>query len=295
MAKFKKTAMKWIEKHKEWWTSFTSTFVGSLLGIGITFGITYFMQHQQQKDMSRKLLITTMCDIDDECNVIDEKCSEIARVDSVFALMYVYYQMQLRNIHREFPKDKIKDYYALKKSVDLDRLAEYDEHVENRFNLKSFSTNAEVISIFDDLSVVDAIKKIYKLIDEYENLIKALHNIKVKILNYDDKHQLNQPKDIYKDFIKYQFQFNSKKRSEALQRFNYYNVGLQALNRNLKLELAAIMGKLNLDDRDIKKAKSEIADISKFAFPILENTNVLYNRHMNGIMKPIIESIKNNK
>ena len=59
--------------NKVWWDSFTSCFVGTLLGIVITFGVSYLNTRSENRKTERKIQLITVNKIEQALNHIEER------------------------------------------------------------------------------------------------------------------------------------------------------------------------------------------------------------------------------
>lgn len=60
--------MKKINFTKEWLTSFTANILGVIIGIVLTFGITFYVQHRQEKKQMREMVTLLKREIQDNKN-----------------------------------------------------------------------------------------------------------------------------------------------------------------------------------------------------------------------------------
>lgn len=92
-----------------WWDSFTSCFVGTLLGIIITFGASHYNTRQENKEMERKLQLITVWKIEKAMNKIETTLKELQSADSTYALVLDYFS---KDSIDQIPPEVLSDLYG---------------------------------------------------------------------------------------------------------------------------------------------------------------------------------------
>lgn len=87
----KKTLNRIYRLNTNWWDSFTSCFVGTLLGIVITFGVSGYISRVEHRKNDRIMQIIAVSKI--EANVMQLKAhaNEMKRTDSLYSRLLTYY------------------------------------------------------------------------------------------------------------------------------------------------------------------------------------------------------------
>lgn len=148
-----------------------STF-GTILGIVLTVGITYWQQMENQKEMTRKIAKITLHNIDVRLNSITNSCEQLMVKDSVYAKLQSYMPDKLD----ELPED------SLKQCMDL--LLYENFMAQDTKSEEIFSNSFEVWQFLDDEKVIGRISNCYSFLDMSEKLITEIEQ---KLLQYGYK------------------------------------------------------------------------------------------------------------
>lgn len=87
----------------EWWMNALASTFGTILGIVLTVGITYWQQMENQKEMTHKIAKITLHNIDVRLNSITNSCEQLMMKDSVYAKLQSYMPDKLD----ELPEDSL--------------------------------------------------------------------------------------------------------------------------------------------------------------------------------------------
>ncbi len=113
--------------NRGWWDSFTSCFIGSLLGIGITFAISDYLDKKNNEQMEKRIQLICMYNIHDFLEHSKSKKEEYLFVDSVFKEIQNYYPDSIKYV----PKELVNACYNYIYSF---HCTAYDESADNVFN-----------------------------------------------------------------------------------------------------------------------------------------------------------------
>ena len=75
--------LKNMFRFTEWWMNASSATFGTILGIVLTVGITYWQQMENQKEMTRKIAKITLHNIDVRINSLKNSCELLMKKDSI--------------------------------------------------------------------------------------------------------------------------------------------------------------------------------------------------------------------
>lgn len=138
-----------------------STF-GTILGIVLTVGITYWQQMENQKEMTRKIAKITLHNIDVRLSSITNSCKRLIIKDSVYAKLQTYMPDKLD----ELPED------SLKQCMDL--LLYENFMAQDTKSEEIFSSSFEVWQFLDDEKVIGRISNCYSFLEMSEKLITEI-------------------------------------------------------------------------------------------------------------------------
>lgn len=84
-----------------WWSNMTSSFVGALLGILITFGTSSYIEYRDKQEMMRKTTLMTIHNIDRYIISMEEEVQGLCQRDSVFQFILSRYPKQLHQVSKD--------------------------------------------------------------------------------------------------------------------------------------------------------------------------------------------------
>lgn len=92
-----------------WWDSFTSCLVGTLLGIAVTFGVTYLDARKEDKATERKIQIITVRKMEQAISSIGSRVEAMKESDSVFVEVLDYWEEDRLD---GIPRDLVAAFYG---------------------------------------------------------------------------------------------------------------------------------------------------------------------------------------
>ena len=138
---------KIIEKvyyvNRGWWDSFTSCFIGSLLGIGITFWISGYLEKKSNEDMERRIQLLSLLNIHQYIESSKKQSKECLYMDSIFTEVLNYYPDSIEYV----PKELVNQCYTKLVSFNF---YSTDETADNMVN-----NNIEVWNSMENISDVN--------------------------------------------------------------------------------------------------------------------------------------------
>lgn len=156
----------------EWWMNALASTFGTILGIVLTVGITYWQQMENQKEMTRKIAKITLHNIDVRLNSITNCCKQLMMKDSVYAKLQTYMPDKLD----ELPED------SLRQCINL--LLYENSRAQDTKSEEIFSSSFEVWQFLDDEKVIGRISNCYSFLDMSE---KRITEIEQKLSQYSFK------------------------------------------------------------------------------------------------------------
>ena len=159
---------KWYSKHKEWLSLFSSAFVGTLLGIGITFGISVHTATLHKEEITKKYLKMTLFDLQSRLLNALDYAEKMQSADSVFS--------------------KVEDLYLQKEKIDVESFQDFQAQLSKRHFLGSLSkseplsiNNMGLLEFFDDMKLINSLGDLCTYINTIDHEIYKIENYRLKI------------------------------------------------------------------------------------------------------------------
>ena len=232
---------KWIDSHHDWWNSFSSAFAGTLLGIGITFGITAYLQASHQREMAHKMLVLVCNEFKNQAISLENEGQNIIRKDSLFQVLEASYYKD-----EKVSKEVVKSFYTELRSVEV--------YAMNDFAEKIFSNNLEIMNVFDDLSIITDISSVYTLLESQKKFCEKARKIKENILNYNIRKGYESSDKIYEEFLEYQFE--DEQMEEWFDEYSICALLVQHYGKMVRNIIEGIQVSLQITDEDLESLKS---------------------------------------
>lgn len=166
----KKKLIEIYNNNKGWWDSFSSCFVGTLLGIGITFGLSDYIGKKNQEEMQRKITVLSMRNLRNNIDTFKSLEKNNLHTDSIFQEVLRYYPDSISYI----PKELVGQFFS--------ELTTYKITEETSYSDNVFSSNIEVWESIDNLETIEIINSIISLKNITYNSVNKLNDIKRKAL-----------------------------------------------------------------------------------------------------------------
>lgn len=167
---------KLIEKiygsNRSWWDNFTSCFIGSLLGIGITFAISGYLEYRNNKELEHTIQLMNVAYMDLIVSDFKEKEESVLYLDSLFRESLRYCPDSIYSI----PPGCLQDVY---KELLLITVSGKNNSIENIVN-----NSLELWTSAENLSIVTDINEFYADKKAADNCIKEITSIREKL--YDN-------------------------------------------------------------------------------------------------------------
>ena len=139
--------------NRDWWNSFTSCFVGTLLGIGITFGISEYQDQKSKADLDHKLRLISVENMRKSSLSIKNYCDIYKAEDSIYCTVLKYYPDSLDYIDKKLAGDFVNTIYRT-------NFLSSNNYANNFIN-----NNIEVLTSVGDISIVNTINGFFELSD----------------------------------------------------------------------------------------------------------------------------------
>lgn len=161
----------------EWWVAATSSTFGTIIGIVLTVGITYWQQRGNEEDMARQITKITLNNLDVRIDQLETATQMLASKDSIFREL----TKQADNFSKMNPDSIFSD---------LNLLAYTQFMLSDTKSELIFSHSFEVWQYLDDEKIIGRLSNCYSIVDFDENLMtetnnsisKALYGCQLKVI-----------------------------------------------------------------------------------------------------------------
>lgn len=174
----KETITKIYRINTNWWDSFTSCFVGTLLGIVVTFGVSGYLSRKEHRDNERTMQVVAVGKIGANIVHLRTYAAELQRTDSLYSALLSYYPDSLDHIPGKLVYECLNDIVGW-------RPVTYDVSVGN------FLRNNPDLWVSMTPSVVGVLDKSISLMDCIVDNIEEIHEAERKIVdNMTENHYI---------------------------------------------------------------------------------------------------------
>ena len=229
--------MKLFTAHRNWWSSLSSTFIGSLLGIGITFAISDYIQTQHQTRMSKRMIVMTIDEMDRMNKTMRDNIDHLAHADSIFTAVEYYYEREI-----PMPADSVGLFYQILYRTSMND----DENIVQNI----FRSNVEVMDIFEDLSIVKDINDLFGFVNMQKTCYDKTQTIIHEMLEYNLQNRIQEKDDFLENFTNYQY--DHYKADYNFMIFHAYTLILSTINEQIAQYIIQLQQKLGISTSDIK-------------------------------------------
>lgn len=236
---------KIIEKvyyvNRGWWDSFTSCFIGSLLGIGITFWISGYLEKKSNEDMERRIQLLSLSNIQQYIESSKKHSKECLYIDSIFTEVMDYYPDSIDYI----PKELVGECYSKLISYNIYGV---DESADNIVN-----SNIEVWNSMEDLSDVITINDIFAAKRVINWMSSEMNSIKRQIYRNVTRDNYIMDMDNHTDAIK--VLFSNKENLNLMLEYKMYSKSFDVSIGFIEPLFDKIMQKMNISSSDLDLLK----------------------------------------
>lgn len=155
----------------EWWKNALASTFGTILGIILTVGVSYWQHIKEQKDMTRKIAKITLHNIDVRISTLQRQCEELAVKDSIFGLLQKVMPGGL---------DKISDDSL---QIYIQALSKANVSMTDTKSENIFSNSFQVWQYLEDEKVIGRISNCFSVIDMSEKVLFDLEQSLQKLHN----------------------------------------------------------------------------------------------------------------
>ncbi len=154
---------------KNWWQNATGALAGTLIGIVLTFGITFFIENANKREIVEKTLKLTIHNIDVAIRTVESNYENLAFEDSVYKAISAYYPDSIEYA----PDELIYTFINITTTFS-------NHHVEDNTS-SVFTSSFDVWQYIDDEKVISRINNAIALLDvckeEYHSAIQMRREI----------------------------------------------------------------------------------------------------------------------
>lgn len=158
---FFKSLARGKEKYSNLLAELLITLIGTVLGIVLTFGVTYYSENKDKEAMARKAVMLTIHNLDVSISSMERLVNELSSQDSI-----LNYVLERRTSVAKISPDTLDMFVS---ALYSHRIRPIDSSTE-----AIFSSNFEIWKYIDDPKVIGRIANCYSLMnkcgDEYERI-----------------------------------------------------------------------------------------------------------------------------
>lgn len=149
---------------REWFEQVSIAFIGTVMGIIVTVGVTVWQQRRDQREMAEKITQITLYNIGLRIHNFEEHLSLLEQQQAAYDSIMTYMPDHLDKID----PDSLKVYYM---KVNYLYFGMHDVKTE-----EIFESSIDVWKAFDDIKVIGRISNCYSLLDFCEQKFELLNN-----------------------------------------------------------------------------------------------------------------------
>lgn len=233
--------------NRGWWDSFTSCFLGTILGIGITFGISGYLDKKSNAELQHTIQLMNVMYMDETVyGILDDEDEALYR-DSVFTEILSYYPDSTNFV----PKELVNEFYTILLNLKIEG---EDESIEN-----IYKNSIEVWKSAENLSNVTNISKFYASKNTCENGLSHMSSIL---------------KSLYDNLVKKKFLYGTVNYDEItsaiyeneenltlIKRYCLYRTALSATIPMMEDIFESIKIRMGITDKDLESINDDICDL----------------------------------
>ncbi len=222
----------------EWWRDTITSLVGTVVGIVLTFGTTFYIEKQNKADMARKTVIITLHNLDVKIKSLKSNEAWMSHVDTLFRAVVKHLPADLDNVDT----DTLRAAYDVFPYLDI--------HLNENIAESIFSTSIEVWEYMDDERAIGRISNCYSFSNYCEKIQEELQKERLTL---------------FRDFLKEQklVRYTPETAKAFLQRpevqFHLSMHILQTGMMNRTLKLLVQMHERNKKELNISQAELDAA------------------------------------
>ncbi len=184
---------KFIKDKNHWLDSFTSCFLGTLLGILVTFGSNAIIQHKDKVKLEERALMITLNDIKQSLKYMNVLLDSSLQKDSVYQIVYNHY---IYGADTQGFNDETLDLFYKKARLTIPFA--FDNSAEN-----IFTHNIEIWETLEDPALVEWIGLLFSLKKDFFENVKELDNLQLDVLYKYTASNINKKEFIAKEYLEY--------------------------------------------------------------------------------------------
>lgn len=172
-----KKKLRFLLPGRSWWGNLMCGFLGSCLGIIVTFGTSQYLDNRTQKKMERNLLVLSIADFDNQIYDMERLYNKFLYEDSIYNYIN-------KNDTEDMPKDSIDICLSTFLTADISVITIPTKNI--------IDSNSEMLKNMTDLSLLTFINNSKAIKDEFSNVIAEDKKEREKVLySFMDRKSLN--------------------------------------------------------------------------------------------------------
>lgn len=152
---------------RSWWGNLMCGFLGSCLGIIVTFGTSQYLDNRTQKKMERNLLVLSIADFGNQIHDMERLYNKFLYEDSIYNYIN-------ENDAEDMPKDSIDICLSTFLTADISVITIPTKNI--------IDSNSEMLKNMTDLSLLAFINNSKAIKDEFSNVIAEDKKEREKVL-----------------------------------------------------------------------------------------------------------------
>lgn len=237
----KKIFEKVYSVNRGWWDSFTSCFIGSLLGIGITFWISGYLEKKNNAEMEHRIQLLSLSNIQQYIESSKKQSKECLYLDSIFTEVLDYYPDSIEYI----PKELVGECYS--KLISFNFYAT-DESADNMIN-----SNIEVWNSMENVSDIRIINDIFAAKRVINWMSSEMNGIKKQIYRNVIHDNFIWDMDNHTEAIK--VLFSNKENLNLMVEYKMYSKSFDVSIDFIEKLLGKFMKNMNISSNDLDLLK----------------------------------------
>lgn len=168
---------------RQWFEQISVAFLGTVLGIIVTVGVTFWQERKAQNDMADKITKITLYNINLRITGIEDHLASLGEQKESYDSLMKYMPDHLGELHT----DSLNKYYS---EVNNIHFGMYDTKTE-----QIFGSSFQVWQAFDDVKVISRLSNCYSIIDFSEQQFALVNKYMIDASNELYGKLNNQPVD----------------------------------------------------------------------------------------------------
>lgn len=222
--------------NRGWWDSFTSCFIGSLLGIGITFAVSGYLEYKNKKELEHTIQLMNVADMYLTVDSFKSEEESALYLDSLFKETLRYYPDSIYSVPLECLQKVYRELLTL-------TISGSNNSVENVLN-----SSLEVWTSVENLSILTDVNEFYSAKAAVNNSLIGLQSIKKKLFdNFTKRYPLDFSN--YEEAVSYLYGYEEN--LCLMRNYGVYRQALSNLIPEIEEMLQSIKENMRISDEDL--------------------------------------------